>query len=279
MNGQTATTADTAAAHTAAAHTPAADMAASVRESRRQLIRDGAAIASYALPVGLVYGLLTLQAHFSLADVVVTCTVVLAGGAQFAAAGMVKDNAPWLAIAGVTLLVNARHLIYSASIAPYTTKRPWRERAVMAHFLTDETFALSLAHFRRIGRFDGRGYWLAAASIFIPWTVGGALGYLVGGAVDTTRLGLDVAFPAAMAGLSLGMVSGRRDVAAALGAVAVAVPVGLIGGPSVGLVAGAVIGPFVGLAVPAGPGAARPPAQDPLATIDATERAAKEGLP
>jgi len=40
-----------------------------------------------------------------------------------------------------------------------------------------------------------------------------------------------------MAGLSLGMVSGRRDVAAALGAVAIAVPVGLIGGPSVGLVA------------------------------------------
>jgi 4-azaleucine resistance transporter AzlC len=273
MNGGTATT-------TTTADTTTADDAASVRESRRQLIRDGAAIASYALPVGLVYGLLTLQAHFSLADVVVACTVVLAGGAQFAAAGMVKDNAPWLAIAGVTLLVNARHLIYSASIAPYTAKRTWRERAVMAQFLTDETFALSLAHFRRIGRFDGRGYWLAAAAIFIPWTVGGALGYLVGGAVDTTRLGLDVASPAAMAGLSLGMVSGRRDVAAALGAVAVAVPVGLVGGPSVGLVAGAVIGPFVGLAVPAGPTEGRgAPSPDAAEIVDATARAAMEGLP
>jgi 4-azaleucine resistance transporter AzlC len=266
MNGETATM------------TTTPDESAVVRESRRRLIRDGAAIASYAVPVGLVYGLLTLQAHFSLADNIVACVIVLAGGSQFAAAGLVKDGAPWLAIAGVTLLINARHLIYSASIAPYTVDLPRRERAVMAHFLTDETFALSLAHFRRIGRFDRHAYWLASMFIFLPWTIGGALGYLLGGAVDTTRLGLDVAFPAAMAGLSLGMVSGRRDVAAALGAVAVAVPVGLVGGSSVGLVAGAVIGPFLGLAVPAGPGAgaAVPDAAD---ATDATARAAQEGLP
>jgi hypothetical protein len=127
-----------------------------VEESRRQLTRDAMAIAAYALPVGLVYGLAALQAHFTLLDVVVTCLVVLAGGAQFAAAGLVKDGAPWLAIAGVTALVNARHLLYSAAVAPYTAERPRRERAFMAHFLTDETFALSLAHFRRIGRFDAR---------------------------------------------------------------------------------------------------------------------------
>jgi 4-azaleucine resistance transporter AzlC len=246
-----------------------------VQQSRRQLIGDALAIAAYALPVGLVYGLLTLQAHFSLADVVVSCVVVLAGGAQFAAAGLVKDHAPWAAIAGVTLLVNARHLLYSASIAPYTAKRRWRERAVMAHFLTDETFALALAHFRRIGRFDARGYWIGALAILIPWTAGSVLGFLAAGAVDTTRLGLDVAFPAAMAGLSLGMVSGRRDVAAAAGAVLVAVPVGLLAGTSVGLVAGAVIGPMIGLAVPARPG--EPPAS--AETVDATELAAEEGLP
>jgi 4-azaleucine resistance transporter AzlC len=247
----------------------------SVKESRRRLVGDALAIAAYALPVGLVYGLLTLQAHFTLADVVVSCLVVLAGGAQFAAAGLVKDHAAWAAIAGVTLLVNARHLLYSAAMAPYTADRPLRERAVMAHFLTDETFALSLAHFRRIGRFDARGYWLAAMVIAVPWTAGSAIGYIASGAVDTNRLGLDVAFPAAMAGLSLGMVSGRRDVAAAAGAVLVAVPMGLFAGPSVGLVAGAVIGPVIGMAMPARPGEPDVSAE----TVDATERAAEEGLP
>jgi 4-azaleucine resistance transporter AzlC len=224
-----------------------------VEASRRQLTRDAMAIAAYALPVGLVYGLATLQAHYSFLDVLANSTIALAGGAQFAAAGLVKDGASWLAIAGVVALINARHLLYSAAVAPYLTATSRRERAVMAHFLTDESFALALAHFRRIGGFERRGYWIAAMAIFVPWTIGSCLGYIVAGAVDTNRLGLDVAFPAAMAGLSLGMVSGRRDVAAALGAVAVAVPVGLAAGASIGLVAGALIGPCFGLAVSASP--------------------------
>jgi 4-azaleucine resistance transporter AzlC len=224
-----------------------------VGASRRQLTRDAMAIAAYALPVGLVYGLAALQAHYSFLDVLANSAIALAGGAQFAAAGMVKDGASWLAIVGVVALINARHLLYSAAVAPYLTATSRRERAVMAHFLTDESFALALAHFRRIGGFERRGYWIAAMAIFVPWTIGSCLGYIVAGAVDTNRLGLDIAFPAAMAGLSLGMVSGRRDVAAALGAVAVAVPVGLAAGASIGLVAGALIGPCFGLAVPASP--------------------------
>ncbi|HEY1169431.1 MAG TPA: AzlC family ABC transporter permease [Candidatus Limnocylindrales bacterium] len=235
------------------ATTTTAGASDAVGESRRQLTRDGLAIAAYALPVGLVFGLTALQAHYSFLDVLANSTIALAGGAQFAAAGLVKDGASWLAIAGVVALINARHLLYSAAIAPYATARSRRERAVMAHFLTDETFALALAHFRRIGRFERRGYWIAAMAIFVPWTIGSCLGYVVGGAVDTTRLGLDIAFPAAMAGLSLGMVSGRRDAAAALGAVVVAVPVGLVAGASLGLVAGALLGPCFGLAVPPSP--------------------------
>jgi membrane protein YqaA with SNARE-associated domain len=71
------------------------------------------------------------------------------------------------------------------------------------------------------------------------------------------------------------MVSGRRDVAAAAGAVLVAVPVGLTAGASIGLVAGAVIGPLIGLAMPERRGR---PANAPDSK-DATERAAEEGLP
>jgi 4-azaleucine resistance transporter AzlC len=252
MSGGTATTTTTAAAF------------CDVRASRRQLTRDGLAIAAYALPVGLVYGLTALQARYSFLDVLANSTIVLAGGAQFAAAGLVKDGASWLAIAGVVALVNARHLLYSAAVAPYTTVRSRRERAVMAHFLTDETFALALAHFRRIGRYDGRGYWIAAMAIFVPWTIGSCLGYVVAGAVDTNQLGLDIAFPAAMAGLSLGMVSGRRDVAAALGAVAVAVPVGLV--------AGALTGPCFGLAVPPSP-------NEESSAPETPEPSAEAGLP
>jgi 4-azaleucine resistance transporter AzlC len=224
-----------------------------VAASRNQMTRDALAISAYALPIGLVFGLATLQAGYSLPDVFANSTIALAGGAQFTAAGLVKDGASWLAIMAVTALINARHLLYSAAMAPYVAGRPRKERALLGHFLTDETFALSLAHFRRIGGFDRGGYWIAAMAIFVPWTIGSCLGYVVAGALDTRRLALDVAFPAAMAGLSLGMVSGRRDVAAAVGAVVVAVPTGLAAGASVGLVAGATLGPLFGLLMPASP--------------------------
>jgi predicted branched-subunit amino acid permease len=243
-----------------------------VEQSRRRMLRDGLAIAAYAMPVGLVFGLTALQAGYSLPDIAANSAIAFAGGAQFAAAGLVKDGAAWIAIAGVVALVNARHLLYSAALGPYVGDRPRRERAVMAHFLTDETFALALAHFRRIRGFDRRGYWVASMCIFIPWQVGTIVGYVVAGAVDTYQLGLDVAFPAAMAGLSLGMVSGRRDVAAALGAVAVAIPVGLVGGASLGLVAGAVLGPIFGLAVP-------PSAHEESSEPEEPEPSAKAGLP
>lgn len=252
--------------------TRAASMPEAIADSRRRMTRDGLAIAAYAMPVGLVFGLTALQAGYSVFDVMANSSIAFAGGAQFAAAGLIKSHASWLAIAGVVALVNARHLLYSAALTPYVNDRPRREKAAMAHFLTDETFALALAHFRRIGSFDRRGYWVAAMCIFVPWQIGSTVGYLVAGAVDTNRLGLDVAFPAAMAGLSLGMVTGRRDVAAALGAVAVAVPVGLVAGASLGLVAGAVLGPLFGLAVPASPA-------DELSAPETPEPSAEAGLP
>ena len=74
---------------------------------------------------------------------------VLAGAAQFAAVGLIADGSGWPSIVLLTALLNARHLLYSAAIAPWLGGRPRLERAAMAHVLTDETFALSLAHFQR----------------------------------------------------------------------------------------------------------------------------------
>ena len=43
----------------------------------------------------------------------------------------------------------------------------------MAHLLTDEAFALSIGHFRRLGCTDEWGYWIGAiVSTFIPWNTG-----------------------------------------------------------------------------------------------------------
>ena len=54
------------------------------------------------------------------------------------------------------------------------------ERAASAHVLTDEAFALTLPHFRRLGRFDGVGYWIAAGFVVVPWILATAIGFVGG---------------------------------------------------------------------------------------------------
>src|SRR5439155_25738928 len=121
--------------------------------------------------------------------------------------------------------------------------------------LTDEAFALAIAHFRRIGRADVPGYWLGAIlSTFIPWNVATLVGVTIGRSIpDPARFGLDVIFPAAMGGLAVGLITGRRELVAAISGAVTGVAVGLAWDPAAGIIAGGVIGPLVGMAVRPGP--------------------------
>ena len=122
----------------------------------------------------------------------------------------------------------------------------------MAHVLTDEAFALAIAHFTRLGRTDERGYWIAAiGSTWIPWNVATLAGVLIGREIPSPeRFGIDIVFPAAMVGLAAGLITGRREVVAAIVGAVLGVAVGLLVSPSLGIVAGGLLGPAAGLAVP-----------------------------
>jgi predicted branched-subunit amino acid permease len=208
-------------------------------------------------------------------------TIVFAGAAQFAAIGYVAAGLAWPAIALLTLLLNARHLLYSAALGPWMADVPRPRRAVMAHLLTDEAFALAIGHFRRIGRTDEGGYWIGAiASTFIPWNLATLAGVYAGGSIaDPALLGIDIIFPAAMIGLAAGLISGRRELVAAFAGAAIAVGWALFATPALGLepstgvVVGGVVGPFIGLLVPASLAAERAP----LGTPASAERFAMPG--
>jgi len=220
-----------------------------LRASRRRLMVDGLGIIVSASGFGLVYGLTARTAGFSPLEAGAMSVLVFAGAAQFAAVGYVAGGFSWIAVVLLTGFLNARHFLYAAALAPYLADRPRPVRAVVAHVLTDEAFALAIAHFRRIGRGDLWGYWWAAIVVtFIPWNIATLVGVLIGGAIpDPGRFGLDVIFPAAMAGLAVGLVTGRRELVAALVGGVVAVAVSLAWDPAAGVLAGGLLGPLVGL--------------------------------
>jgi len=202
---------------------------------------------------GFVYGLTArTTGGFSPVEAVAMSLIAFAGAAQFATIGYVVAGISWPVIALLTFLLNARHVLYSAALAPWFAGRPFGERAVAAQLLTDESFALSTAHFRRLGRFDGFGYWYAAiACTLIPWNLATLAGVTIGAAiVDPARLGIDVIFPAAMAGLAVLLMSGRREVVAAIAGAMIGIGVTLALSTTFGVIAGGVLGPLVGLLVP-----------------------------
>jgi predicted branched-subunit amino acid permease len=222
-------------------------------EARRRLLVDGLGIIVSAAGFGFVFGLAArTSGHYSVIEALAMSLIAFGGAAQFAVVGFVATGVSWPAMVVLTGLLNARHFLYSAALAPWFRGRPLRERAVAAHLLTDESFALAITHFRRLGRFDPIGYWYPAiVTTLIPWNLGTLAGVTIGDAiVDPKRLGIDVIFPAAMIGLAVGLVTGRRELVAAVAGAAVAVGVSLAISPTLGVIAGGLIGPLVGLLVP-----------------------------
>jgi 4-azaleucine resistance transporter AzlC len=245
--------------------------------SRRRVWQESAGIAVSAIGFGFVYGLAARGAGFSPVEAMAMSVIVFAGAAQFAAVGYVASGLAWPGVILLTALLNARHLLYSAALAPWLRDRPLPKRAVMAHVLTDEAFALSIAHFQRLRRADDRGYWIGAiAATFIPWNLATLAGVTLGGQLaDPSQLGLDVVFPAAMAGLCVGLITGRREIVAAAVGATVGVMVSLVAGTGVGIVVGGILGPVAGMLVPS----ATAHEQAPLGTAASAERYAMPASP
>jgi len=90
----------------------------------------------------------------------------------------------------------------------------------------------------------------------------------VGGSIpDPTRFGLDIIFPAAMAGLAVGLIAGRRELVAAIAGAVIGVGVGIAWDPAAGIIAGGVLGPLLGMIVPAATASSTAPEGDASAAM------------
>jgi 4-azaleucine resistance transporter AzlC len=230
-----------------------ADASADLSSSRRRLLIDSAGISVGVGAFGFIYGLSTRAVGLSPIEAAAMSLLVFAGAAQFAALGYIASGLGLASIMVLTALLNARNLVYSATLAPWLAGRQVWKRALMAHFVTDEAFALSLAHFRRLGGGDEPGYWwVGIGAIFLPWNVATIAGALAGGAIpDPSRLGLDILFPSAMAGIAVTLAVDRRTLAATVLGAPSAVACSLLWDPAIGVIAGAMAGALVALGFPA----------------------------
>ena len=192
-------------------------------------MREGLAASLALVPsvfvYGTVFGGLAVQAGLFPLEVWGMSMLVFAGASQFVAVPMIAAGAPPLAVVLTTYVVNMRHYLMAATLAPSfgRFRRPWL--ALIAHLINDESFAVTVARSRPP---DPGVYIGSAAAVCGAFLAGVVTGTLLGGLVaDPERYGLDFAFPAVFLALVAVQLRRRADwlvaVAAAVLAVAIAI--------------------------------------------------------
>ena len=198
-------------------------------------------------PFGMIYGVLALEAGIPAGAAQAMSAIVFAGSSQFVTTQLAGSNTPALVMVITILIVNLRHALYSASIAPYLHQLSGRWKALLAYLLTDEAYAVAISHYDREGTDSSSHLFLLGAGLTLwsTWQVSTALGILVG-AVIPASWSLDFTLALTFIALVMPLIKDRPSLGAALSAGIVAV-LGASLPYKLGLVAAALTGILVGM--------------------------------
>lgn len=201
------------------------------------------------VPFGVIYGVIALQSGIPPLAAILMSSLVFAGSAQFLLVQLIGAGAPALLSVGAVGLINLRHALYSASVAPALLALPQRWKLLLAYLLTDEAYAAAIPELMREPR-PPMAHWIlfgAGFALWAGWQLSTIAGVLIGARLPGD-IGLDFALPLTFIAIVVPLLDTRARLAAALAAGAVAVllaalpyKTGLFAAAVAGLVAGAVV--------------------------------------
>jgi 4-azaleucine resistance transporter AzlC len=170
-------------------------------------------------PFGMIYGALALNAGLSKLASQMMSSIVFAGSAQFVTAQLVQDAAPALVIILTIAVVNLRHMLYSASLAPYLKNLSLKWKILLSYLLTDEAYAPSILKYEETGITPASHWFLLGAgfSLWFTWQASTALGIFLGTAIPE-NWPLDFALPLTFIAMVVPALKNRPMIAAAVSA-------------------------------------------------------------
>ncbi len=170
-------------------------------------------------PFGMIYGALALDAGLSKAAAQMMSSILFAGSAQFVTAQLVREAAPALVILLTIAVVNLRHMLYSASLAPYLKHLSPGWKISLSYLLTDEAYAPTVLEYERTG-VQAASHWFllgAGLALWSTWQVSTALGIFLGTAIPA-EWPLDFALPLTFIAMVVPSLANRPMIGAALSA-------------------------------------------------------------
>jgi 4-azaleucine resistance transporter AzlC len=185
--------------------------------------RDQLPLLLGVIPFGMIFGALAVEAGLPPGGANGLSVFVFAGSAQFASLNLVESGAPVAVMVFTIFIVNLRHALYSASLAPSVRLLPTRWKAVLAYLLTDEAYAVAQGRYRRGSVELAHWYTLGTGlALWVSWQLSTVAGVFFG-----TRLpaswSLEFALPLTFLAMLLPALVDRPAWAAALSGAVLAI--------------------------------------------------------
>lgn len=210
-------------------------------------VKDTASVSMGIFSFGVALGVTISTLGFGTVPGLVGAAAVYGGSAQLTAVTLVHQGAALLTVVTAAATVNARLLLYSASIAGRFKDQPTWFRWLGPHFVIDQTYLLASAR-PGLDQRTFRQYWgWLGASVLVVWMTAIAAGMAIGPLLPPLpHLGL--IGTAIFLGLLVPRLTNRTAAAAALtggltaaGAALVRPELGILCGAVAGVAAGAVV--------------------------------------
>ncbi|MFQ5400438.1 MAG: AzlC family ABC transporter permease [Anaerolineae bacterium] len=182
-------------------------------------------IAVGVVPFGMIFGVLALAAGLSPALAQAMSAIVFAGSAQFIGVQLIGAGSPAAILLLTTFIVNLRHLLYSATLAPHLRHLSPLWRWLLAYLLTDEAFAVTVLHYADEDSAGSQKHWYflgGGLTLWSFWQASTAAGIFLGAQVPDSW-SLDFTLALTFIGLVVPALKDRPSAAAALSAGAAAV--------------------------------------------------------
>ncbi|MFU8771557.1 MAG: AzlC family ABC transporter permease [Anaerolineales bacterium] len=206
-------------------------------------------IAIGVIPFGMIYGVLAVAAGIPPLVAQAMSSIVFAGSAQFITVQLIVSGAVPGVIVLTAAIVNLRHALYSASMAPYLQPLHPLWKWLLAYLLTDEAYAVAITHYQdQRPSINKHWYFLGAGlTLWATWQSSSGVGIFLGAQVPESW-SLDFTLALTFIGLVVPTLKQRSSTAAALLAGVTAVL--LVSLPfKLGLIMAAMVGITIGMLV------------------------------
>lgn len=153
-----------------------------------QGVRGVSPILLGVIPFGMIYAVTAIAAGISPMLALAMSTIVFAGSAQFVIVQLFAAGVPGLVILVTAFIINLRHMLYSASLAPYTQKLAGLWKLLLAYLLTDEAYAVAITRYQKDPKQQhGHWYFLGAGfALWLTWQLSTVAGIVLGKVVPAS---------------------------------------------------------------------------------------------